>query len=178
MNLKIRTMVMIALCSAIMVIFSQIAIPLPLTSVPITLQLFGVVVISMILDKKCSLIALVIYTLLGAIGLPVYANFSGGVGVLVGPNGGYIFGFIIMAYIVGLFKEKENTTLTYIGAYLGMSIEYVIGVIQLKIILRLTLEQALISGLYPFIIKDVVIVAMGVYVGTVISKRVISDVLI
>lgn len=172
MNLKTRSMVMIGLSTALMAVFSQIAIPLPMTSVPITLQVFGVMLISMILDKKFSSIALIVYALLGAIGVPVFANFSGGAAVLFGPTGGYIIGFIFMAFIIGFFKEKENKVLTIVGAYLGLAVEYAIGVIQLKIILGLSLEQALISGLYPFIVKDIIMVAIGVIIGEVIYKRV------
>lgn len=172
MNIKIKDMVMIGLAASLMAVFSQIAIPLPFSAVPVTLQVFCVVIISMILDKKCSTIALIIYTLIGAIGIPVYSNFNGGFGVLFGPLGGYIFGFIIMAFIVGFFKEKDNKVILFIGAYFGMVAEYVVGILQLKLVLRLTLQQALVSGLYPFIVKDLVMVAIGVIVGGVIRKRI------
>ena len=172
MKLKSRDMVMIGLAAAMMAVFSQISFPLPFSSVPITLQVFGVVIISMILDKKCSTIAMIIFTLVGAIGLPVYSNFSGGVGILFGPTGGYIFGFIFMAFIVSFFKDNKNKIVVFLGAYLGMAVEYLLGLIQLKIVLGLNLQQTLIAGLYPFIIKDIIMVAIAVTVGMMVSKRV------
>lgn len=171
MKLTVKEMVLIALGAALMAIFSQISFPLPFTAVPITLQVFGVVVISIILEEKISTIALTIFAFLGAIGIPVYSNFSAGVGVLFGPTGGYIIGFIFMAYIVGFFSRKGNKGVLIIGSYIGLTIEYVLGVLQLKLVLGLTLNQALVSGLYPFIIKDIVVTALGIMVAIIVKKR-------
>lgn len=172
MKLTVKEMVLIALGAALMAVFSQISFPLPLTAVPITLQVFGVVVISIVLEEKISTVALIIFALLGAIGIPVYSNFSAGVGVLFGPTGGYIIGFIFMAYIVGFFARKDNKVLLIIGSYIGLVIEYIFGVLQLKLALGLTLNQALVSGLYPFIVKDIIVTALGIMVAVILKKRV------
>ncbi|MBE6050028.1 MAG: biotin transporter BioY [Clostridium sp.] len=172
MKLTVKEMVLIALGAAIMAVFSQISFPLPFTTVPITLQVFGVVAISVILEEKISTISLIIFTLLGAIGIPVYSNFSAGIGVLFGPTGGYIIGFIFMAYIVGFSAGRYNKAILVVGTYIGVLIEYIFGVLQLKLVLGLTLEQALVSGLYPFIIKDVIVTALGIMVALIVKKRI------
>lgn len=170
LNLSIREMVIVGMCSALMGIFSQISIPLPFTTVPITLQIFGVVVIAVILGGKLATISMIIYTLLGCFGIPVFANFSAGARVVLGPTGGYIIGFIFMALVIGYSSNKSNKYLLWIGAYIGLMIDYLFGVGQLKIVLGLGIQEALVAGLYPFIIKDGVTVGVAVLVALVVKK--------
>lgn len=171
MKLTVKEMVLIAFGAALMAVFSQISFPLPFTTVPITLQVFGVVVISVILEEKISTASMIIFALLGAIGVPVYSNFSAGAGVLFGATGGYILGFIFMAYIVGVAASKNNKLVLFLGTYIGLAIEYVFGVMQLKLVLNLTFSEALIAGVYPFIIKDLVVTALGIMVALIVKKR-------
>ena len=176
LNLKTKEICSIGLAAALMAVFSQISIPLPFTTVPITLQVFGVAILSIILDRKCSTIALVIFTLVGLIGIPVYSQFSGGAGVLFGPTGGYIFGFILMAFIIGSFNKSDKKYMHFIGAYLGMIAEYIVGTIQLKIVLNLSLKAAIISGVAQFIVKDIIFVFIAVVVGEIIKERILKTV--
>lgn len=172
LNLKTKEICMIGLAAALMAVFSQVSIPLPFTTVPITLQVFGVALLSIILDRKCSTIALLIFTLVGLIGIPVYAGFQSGAGVLFGATGGYIFGFILMAFITGSFTKSDKKYMPFVGAYLGMIVEYVAGTIQLKIVLSMSLKAAIIAGIAPFIIKDIILVFVAVIVGETIRNRV------
>ena len=119
LNLSIKEITLVGMCAALMAIFSQLSIPLPFTSVPVTLQIFGLVVLSVIVGAKIGTISLIVFVILGAIGLPVFANFSGGFGVIVGPTGGYIIGFIIMAFLIGYASSKENKILLFIASYIG-----------------------------------------------------------
>ena len=171
-KLSIREITMIGMCAALMVIFSQISIPLPFSAVPVTLQIFGVIVISTIVGKKIATISLVVFTALGTIGLPVFSNFSGGFGILFGATGGYIIGFIFMAYIVGAVASKQNKILLIVGAYLGTLVDYIFGVIQLKLVLNLSFEQALAGGFYPFVIKEIILIPIAVMVALAIKKSV------
>ena len=63
--------------------------------------------------------------LLGAIGLPVFASFTGGLNIITGATGGYIIGFVFMAFIIGYFIEKDKKSLAFIGAYLGLSLIHI-----------------------------------------------------
>ena len=164
MRLSVREMIMVGVGAALMAVFSQLSIPLP--SVPLTLQVFGVVIISVILGKKLGTLSIIVFMLLGAIGLPVFASFTGA-------TGGYIIGFVFMAFIIGYFIEKDKKSLAFIGAYLGLAVDYVFGVLQLKLLMGLTLEGALVAGLYPFIIKDLILTALGVMVALSIRNRVV-----
>lgn len=172
MNLSIKEITLTGMCAALMAIFSQLSIPLPFTSVPVTLQILGLVILSVIVGGKIATLSMIIFVLLGVIGIPVFANFSGGFGVIVGPTGGYIIGFIIMAFFIGYTSYKENKPLLIIASYIGLIIDYTIGTLQLKATTGLNLQASLAAGVYPFIIKDFIIVAVAILIGLQIKNRV------
>jgi len=88
-----RKMVYIALCAALMAVCAMITIP---SAVPFTLQTFGVFFTVLFLGGKQGLAAILVYLAVGALGLPVFAGFGGGIGVLFGPTGGYLLGFLLI----------------------------------------------------------------------------------
>lgn len=172
LNLSIKEITLIGMCAALMAIFSQLSIPLPFTSVPVTLQVFGLVILAVVVGAKIGTLSLIVYVIIGAIGLPVFANFHSGFGVIVGPTGGYIFGFIIMAFLIRYVSYKENKILLFAAAYIGVVIDLVLGTIQLKIVTGMTLNAALIAGLYPFILKDLITISIAVIIGLKVKKSV------
>ncbi|OOM74818.1 biotin transporter BioY [Clostridium puniceum] len=174
LNLSIKEITLVGMCAALMAIFSQLSIPLPFTSVPITLQVFCLVILSVIVGAKVGTLALIVYVIIGTIGLPVFANFHSGFGVLVGPTGGYIVGFIIMAFLIGYASSKQNKFFLFIASYMGVIIDLLLGTIQLKIVTGMTMQAALISGLYPFILKDFITVTIAVTIGLKVKKSIES----
>ncbi len=104
--LKTRDMVLVALFAALTAIGGWLSFPLPFSPVPITLQVLFVLLAGALLGPMRGALSQIIYVLIGAIGLPVFAQFSGGIGILVGPTGGYLIGFIVAAFLVGLIVEK------------------------------------------------------------------------
>ena len=109
MKLSTRQIILCGLFAALISILAQISIPLPFTTVPFTLQIFGIAITGLILGSKCGFISTLIYLILGAIGMPVFANFAGGISVLFGPTGGFLLGYPLMAFIIGYAKEKFNS---------------------------------------------------------------------
>ena len=174
LNLSIKEMTIVGMCAALMAIFSQLSIPLPFTSVPVTLQVFGLVILAIIVGAKVGTLSLIVYVIIGAIGLPVFANFHSGFGIIVGPTGGYIIGFVIMAFLIGLASSKENKIILFSVSYIGVLIDLILGTIQLKIVTGMTLNAALIAGLYPFIFKDLITVSIAVLIGLRVKKSVSS----
>lgn len=102
--MRTKSMVLCALCSALLCIFSLLT--LPIGAVPLSLATFGVMTVSLILGWKKGLLSTGIYLLLGAIGLPVFAGFQSGIGILPGPTGGYLLAYLPMAVICGLAADK------------------------------------------------------------------------
>lgn len=170
-HLSIKELTLVGMGAALMSIFSQISIPLPI-GVPITLQAFAVVVIAVVLEQKLATLSLLIFTLVGSIGVPVFANFNQGVRVLLGPTGGYIIGFILMAFVIGYASKSNTKWKIFIGTYIALMLAYVVGVAQLSVVANLTLSQALAGGFYPFIIKDLVAVGLAVMIALPIKKTV------
>lgn len=169
-TLTIQEMALVGMCAALMGIFSQLAIPIPFSAVPLTLQTFGVVVIAVILEHKLGALSMIIWTLIGAVGLPVFAGFAGGMGALLGPTGGYIIGFIVMTFIIGFAASRKNKVLLFVAAYIGQAVQYAFGVIQMKNVLGLSWNEALVAGVYPFAVKDIIVVTAAVIVSLIIKK--------
>ncbi|UUV99016.1 biotin transporter BioY [Vagococcus luciliae] len=150
----------IALFTAVIVVLSQISIPMPY-GVPMTLQTFIIPLTGILLGKKSGTISTILYILLGLIGLPVFAGFSGGVAIVFGPTGGFILSFPIMAYIAGWFAERNNKAFLYIGLFLGAVINFLVGFIVFHFVTGSSLSVAFAATVLPFIpttiIKVVVI---------------------
>lgn len=160
-------MIIAALFAAVIVVLSQISVAIPVSPVPITGQMLGVFLAGGILGSRLGSLSLLIYVLLGAIGLPVFAGAHGGITVLVGPTGGYIWGFILGSYVLGSIVKRCSPTgdtpgarkVAYISTALGMlaclAIVYLIGTIQLAIVVGIGLMRALVIGVLPFIPLDI-----------------------
>ena len=106
-SLHIRDLCMIGLFTAVIVIMAQIVIPMPF-GVPFTMQTFSITLAGIVLGSKNGAIASIIYIMLGAIGLPVFANFTGGWQSIIGPTGGFILSFPLLAYLTGLGVELRS----------------------------------------------------------------------
>ena len=157
--MKTKNLVLMALCAAMMAICSQIAIPLPFSEVPITLSTMGVFLTGAVLEKKYAFLSQVVYLLLGAVGIPVFAQFMGGVGILVGPTGGYLFIFPVMAFVVAWTREKMKRS-TYGVCFAGMLLSllpcYIVGSAWLAFQVHASFYQALWMGVIPFVAFDII----------------------
>lgn len=173
-NEKLKMSLYAALMAGITAILAQMTIPLPL--VPITGQTLAIGLCATILGSRYGTLAVALYVAMGAVGLPVFSEAKGGFSVLVGPTGGYIFGFIITAYITGLILEKSSFTLVpaVIANIIGMIITLTLGAVQLKFAADLTWNQALSGGVYPFILVGIIKAFLASALGITIRKRLIA----
>ena len=105
---KILDLTMIALFAVFTTVCSQISIPLPFTPVPVNLALLSVFMSGYVLGSVKGVISQLVFILLGCVGVPVFANFHGGAGILVGPTGGYIVGYIVTSFIAYRGKELAH----------------------------------------------------------------------
>lgn len=170
-NSRLLNLIYIAMFSAIITICAQIQIP---ATVPFTLQTFGVFVAAGLLGFKRGTLSVIIYLLLGLIGVPVFSGFKGGAGVLFGTTGGYIIGFVFIAVIVGLFKDKFGVNLwaLTISMTLGLLVCYIFGTVWFYIISNSNMQMSLFTILslcvFPFIPFDVLkIIAAVVFVNRI-----------
>lgn len=148
--LSLRGMVYAAMFGAATAIGAYIVIPLPL--VPITMQTFFVSLAAALLGGTLGALSQVVYVLLGVIGLPVFAGGKAGFGVLMGPTGGYLAGFIVGAYIIGRLieiKRKPGFLWMVSAMLIGHVALYALGVAQLMFVAKLTLGKAFAVGVIP-----------------------------
>ncbi|MBO6242782.1 MAG: biotin transporter BioY [Butyrivibrio sp.] len=171
-NSKVLDLVYIAIGAALIAICSWISIP---TAVPFTLQTFAVFFVLLALGGERGTLATLVYVLLGAVGVPVFAGFSGGIGVLLGNTGGYIIGFLLTGLIYILFTKffKKNIVMKVIALVLGLAVCYAFGTAWfMHVYMKSSGEVGLLTVLgwcvFPFIIPDLLKLALAV----VISKRI------
>lgn len=130
---KITTIVLCALFAAITAVLSQIAIPMP-SGVPVTLQTFAIALCGFYLCTARATVSTVVYVLLGAVGVPVFSGFKGGIASIVGPTGGFIIGFIAMAAISGIpfrnMPDKLRVPLRIAMGILGVAACHICGFVQ------------------------------------------------
>lgn len=170
---KTTYLVLCGLFAAIMTICSYITIPLGFTPVPINMATLGVFLCGGILGAKYGTISEVVYVLLGAIGVPVFSGFRGGVSVLVGPTGGYIIGYIAAALIVGLILDRCAKNSNGAKAYaipaaamaLGLIACYLLGTLWFIISTGTGIWASLVACVFPFLPGDIIkIIAASILV--------------
>ncbi len=152
----IRDIALVVLGSLFVAAFAQIAIPLPFTPVPITGQTFAVLLMGAALGSKRGAASLGLYTLEGALGLPFFAAGKSG---LSGPTVGYLLGFIVAAYIIGLLAEKgmdRSFRTSFLPFMIGTVIIYLIGATWLTISLGWSAQDGFAKGVLPFLIGDAI----------------------
>ncbi len=155
---RLRDVILIVLGALFMAALAQIEIPLTFTPVPITGQTFGVLLVGAALGSKRGAASLASYLALGIFGLPFFAGGSHGLDILIGATGGYLIGFIVAAYVIGLLAERglERSMRTSVIPFLvGTVIIYVCGIVWLTVFLG-DFSKALAAGLLPFLVGDAI----------------------
>lgn len=167
MKNKTRLQVLSALFAALTAVFSQLAIPIH--PIPITLGTLAVLLSGGFLGKKYGTLSMVIYILLGIIGLPVFSSMRSGAGVLVGPSGGYIIGFILTAFVIGAIVEKyeDSYKAIFLGGILGSIACYVLGTLWFIMLTGKGLVAALGLCVIPFLPGDLA----KVIIATILIKK-------
>lgn len=183
----------IALMTAVTAVMAQIAIPMP-AGVPMTLQTLAVTLAGVILGSKQGAVSMLIYLLLGGVGLPVFSGFKGGLAMLVGPTGGFIISFPIMAFLIGLGvrdellhkagnkgDEKSETDKSlalksnirfWSFMALGTIINYVIGTVMFCFSTGSSLGAGIAACVIPFIPTTIIKALVGGILGLRIRRAI------
>ncbi|AEH60038.1 BioY protein [Methanosalsum zhilinae DSM 4017] len=165
----LRKMVFAALFAALISVGAYIRVPIPISPVPLTAQVLFVFLAGTMLGKKWGTISVLVYLLLGIIGLPVFAGGASGLGILLGPTGGYLVGFVFAALLIGYLKEIRTPERFISNASIiicGLAVIYLAGVTQMMAVADLELIEALTIGVVPFVIADLIKVSIASYITT------------
>ena len=173
---KTYDIVYIAVFAVIMAICSWISIP---TAVPFTLQTFGVFIAAGVLGGKRGTLSVLVFILLGAVGIPVFANFSGGIGVLAGPTGGYIIGFLFSALVMWAMEKLpgKKSIMQIVSMVVGLVVCYAFGTAWFMVVYGkangpVGLVTALGWCVFPFIIPDLIKIALAYVLSRKLRKYV------
>ena len=170
MQTNVKRMALVALFAAIIAVCSWISIP---TAVPFTMQTFAVFGAALLLGGRDGTLAVLTYLLLGAVGLPVFSGFKGGVGALLGATGGYLLGFLLLTLTVWLAERFHDQRLTVPAIVVGLLLCYAFGTAWFMVVYArdsgaIGLGAALGWCVLPFLLPDAVKLALAI----VLSRRV------
>jgi len=166
-KINIRQMTLVSLFAALTAVGAFISIPL--YPVPLSLQSLFTLLAAMILGSVMGASSQIIYVLLGVIGLPVFAGFKAGIGILFGPTGGFLLGFIISAYIIGKIvelKKEKNIFYYFLVGIIGTIILYIIGITQLSLVTGIGIEKAITVGMLPFLPGDILKIIAASFIAS------------
>ena len=171
-RIPLRAMIYASLFGAATAAGAYIIVPLP--PVPITLQTLFLYLAAALLGGRAACLSQVVYVLIGIIGLPVFAGGKAGLGVLFGPTGGYLLGFIAAAYVTGRLIElraRPGMVWTVLAMAAGTAVLYTFGVAQLSLVAHLSVAKAAAVGALPFLIGDVVKIAAATLIAVKVRER-------
>ncbi|MDD5711728.1 MAG: biotin transporter BioY [Smithellaceae bacterium] len=159
---SLKGMIYASLFGTLTAVGAYIVIPLPL--VPITGQTLFVNLAGLLLGGYWGALSQVVYILLGVMGLPVFDGGKAGLGVLFGPTGGYLIGFVLAAYAIGKLVPRSGDpglAKLLLAMLIGIALVYIPGVLQLSFVAKLGLTKALMVGAVPFLIGDVIKIVLA-----------------
>lgn len=172
---RTRSLVSAALIAALLAATSWLTAQMPATAVPITPQMFFVVLAALLLPARWAGASIATYVALGAVGLPVFSGGRGGFGVLAGPTGGYLFGFIAAALLGALVREalesrSPRVVPDVVAAIVAVLVTYTVGAVQLAFVANLSPAQAFAGGVAPFVVFDSVKAALAIGVAAAVRR--------
>lgn len=172
MEQKTRNLTLTAFMAAVLCVIGPVAVPLPVSPVPVSLTMAGIFLAVYVLGMWRGTLAYVIYLLLGLAGLPVFSGYTGGAGRLLGPTGGYLVGFLFTALISGAFLDRwwRSIAASIAGMALGMLAAYLFGSAWLSYEAGLDIRQAFVAGVLPYLAFDVAKIVLLAFLGRALKK--------
>ncbi len=172
-SVKIRRITRIGVFVALTIVGAWISVPIG--QVPVTLQLFFVLLAGYVLGAKDGFIAMCVYLLLGVLGLPVFANFAGGFSVILSPVGGYLISFPFAAFISGkMFFSKSKFSKFFLSVIVPIFVIYLLGGLQLSYFVK-SYKKAIAIGVIPFVPFDIVKAYIALAVAFKLNKHYNED---
>jgi biotin transport system substrate-specific component len=168
--MKIRDMAFTGVFAAILCVAAPFVIPIG--PIPLSLATFVIYLASSVLNWKYGTLAVVVYLLIGFVGVPVFSGFSGGVQKFVGPTGGFLIGYIPCALVIGLLVGVwEKKLWVYSAAMvLGTAALYLCGTVWFMVSLHYTLAAALAACVIPFLIGDAIKIILATVIAPILRK--------
>lgn len=173
-NVRVKDLTRMALCVAILCITSYFVIPLPFSPIVIGLQTIMINLIALLFGPKEAGMTVLIYLLMGLIGLPVFSGGTSGPGKLFGPTGGFYFGFLLSVILISWLKGNKNSFRRYctVTIFVGVPVQHLMAVVWMSVHSGINLEAAFLTVSLPFIVGDILKCVIASSLGVALKKRV------
>lgn len=171
---KLKMMIFAALFAALTAAIAPVKIPLGFTPVPITLQTIAVLLSGAMIGPYYGALAMILYVLVGILGLPVFAGGTSGIHAMYGPTGGYLISYFIAAFVIGKYlerKKKPKYSDYAIAMVFGTVIIYALGAAQGKIVTGLPWNAILVGWVLPFLIGDAVKLLLAAWIANNVDVK-------
>ena len=164
-------MAVTAVMAAVLCVLGPLTVPIG--AVPISLANFVICLSVWLLGPKFGTLSVAIYLVLGLVGIPVFSGYGAGLAKVAGPTGGYLVGYLLLAFIGGLFieKSKGQPVVSAVGLILGDAACYVLGTAWFVFQMKCELSHALAVCVYPFLLLDLAKIVVSCVVGALLRKR-------
>jgi len=171
-RISTSTMTMVALMAAVLCVLAPFSIPIG--PIPVSLATLGLYLAVIILGAKKATVVCLMYLLIGFVGLPVFSGFSGGPAKLLGPTGGYLFGYLLLTAIAGWFVDKfpGKRGMCAFGLVMGTVACYAVGTVWLAVQMEIRFGVALMVGVVPFVAGDLIKIVIALWIGNAISGQI------
>lgn len=179
---RIRSITLTAMFTAVISVSSQIIIPTPM-GIPVTLQTFAIALSAYCLGARRSLAAVLIYLCLGAVGVPVFSSFQGGISIFLGPTGGFLVGFPLLAFFGGIslrfiekspsassFNKWKNLAAAMLWGFWGVIGCHITGTLWFARYANAGFFEAFLLVSLPYLLKDILSVAAAYFLATRLWK--------
>jgi biotin transport system substrate-specific component len=170
-KISTKDLVMTAMFTAVICVMSQISIPTQ--PIPFTLSLFAIFLTGALLSPRFAFLSVLIYLLLGAFGVPVFAGFKGGPDRLIGMTGGYLMAYPLMAIVIALcykYIKKHKILALSIGMITSLFLCYLLGTLWFMFVSGNNLYTSLTLCVFPYVLFDIVKIVLAISISTVIRK--------
>ncbi len=161
--MKPRKLTAVAVFCALIALLAQLILPLP-AGVPLTLQTLGIALCGYCLGWRYGLATVALYLLMGGCGLPVFSGFGGGLGWLLGPTGGFLWGFLPLVFCCGLRPKGAL-------GFLGLALCHLLGVVQFSLVTDNSLWQAFLLASLPYLLKDIAVLLLAKWCSLRLPQR-------
>ncbi|SFL50002.1 biotin transporter BioY [Halanaerobium salsuginis] len=166
--MKTNKMIQSAMLIALTAVGAYLIIPLPFSPVPITLQTFFILLAGRLLGAKYAMLSQLGYLILGAVGLPIFAGGAAGPGILAGPTGGFLIGFIAMAGLAGIKTNDKRQSFFICTA--AIITDYIIGCLYFMLLTGNNFLAALTMTIIPFIPGDIFKITLVIFIAPIIKR--------
>ena len=171
---SVRDLSYISLFATLIAVSGYISIPLPFSTVPVTAQTLAVMLAGCLLPVGHAASSVLVFLLMGTVGLPVFSGGTAGLGIVLGKTGGYLIGFVAGAAVIAALKGRKPGffRLLAVNAIGGIVVVYAFGVLWLNYVTGIGISKAIIFGAVPFLPGDIVKAAVAALVSAKLSKHI------